>query len=115
MASAALLTTNSATNTRSELERGTVLELLIAAIDLFTGQGAEAIHPELFATEASHDGAVDDGAAQVGKIDIAIAGRNALSREVADEAAREAIARSGGVEHILEQIAGHHEALVLAE
>ena len=39
----------------------------------------------------------------------------ALLRQIADEAAGEAIARAGGIEDIFQQIAGHHEVGVAAE
>src|ERR1035438_1477142 len=100
---AAALSSNSAASTRSKLKRGVVFELLIAGLDCFTGQGAEAVHPELFAAEAAHDGTVDDGAAQFGKVEIAVGGRDAAAGQIADEAAGETIARARGVEDILQQ------------
>src|ERR1035438_8542558 len=112
---AAALSRASAANTRSALKRGVVFELLIAGLDFFTGQGAEAVHPELLAAEAAHDGTVDHGAAQFGKIEIAVGGRDAAAGQITDEAAGEAIARAGGVEDILQQIARDHEVLALAE
>ena len=92
-----------------------VFELLIAGLDFFAGQGAEAVHAELLAAEAAHHGTVDHGAAQFGKIEIAVGGRDAAPGQVADEAAGEAIARAGGVEDVFQQIARHHEVVVAAE
>src|SRR5260370_32253558 len=99
----------------SALKRGAVLELLITGLDFFTGQGAEAVHPELLAAEAAHDGTVDDGAPQFGKLEIAVRGRDTLAGQIAEEAAGEAIARAGGIEDVFQQIARHHEVLVAAD
>src|SRR5450755_3876028 len=115
MARAAPLSTTSAANTISALKRGVVFELLITGLDFFMGQGTETVHPELFAAEAAHDGTVDHGAPQFGKIEIAVGGRDAAAGQVADKAAREAIARPGRVEDVFQQIAGDHEVLALAE
>src|ERR1017187_1942217 len=112
---AAALSRASAANTRSALKRGVVFELLIAGLDFFTGQGAEAVHPELLAAEAAHDGTVDYGAAQIGKIDLAVGRADAVAGQIADETAGEAIARPGGVEDVFQQIARDHEMLALAE
>src|ERR1039457_2749656 len=112
---AAALSRSSAANTRSALKRGVVFELLIAGLDFFTGQGAETVHPELLAAEAAHDGTVNHGAPQFGKVEIAVGGRRAPARQVADEPARKAIARPGGVKYVVQQIARHHEVFAAAE
>src|ERR1035437_206215 len=106
---AAPLSRTSAANTIRALKRGVVFELLIAGLDLFTGQGAETVHPELFAAEAAHHGTVDHGAAHFGKVEIAARGRDAPSVQLANEAPGEAIARPGRVEDVFQQIAGDHE------
>src|ERR1039457_5973826 len=112
---AAALSRSSAANTRSALKRGVVFELLIAGLDCFTGQGAKAVHPELFAAEAAHDGTVDHGAPQFGKVEIAVPGRAAAAGQRTDEAAGEASARAGGGEDGSQQIAGDHEGRARAE
>src|ERR1035441_4045300 len=112
---AAALSSNSAASTKRALKRGVVFELLIAGLDFFTGQGAETVHPELFAAEAAHDGTVDHGAAQFGKLEIAVGGRDAAAGQLADDTAGEAIARAGRVEDVFQQIARDHEVLALAE
>src|ERR1017187_5286776 len=111
----ATLSSASAPTTARPLKRGVVLELLITGLDLFTGQGAETVHPELLAAEAAHDGTVNHGAPQFGKVEIAVGGRRAAARQVADEPARKAIARPGRVEYVFQQIARHHEVLAAAE
>src|ERR1035437_8960693 len=78
---AAPLSRTSAANTMRALKRGVVFELLIAGLDLFAGQGAETVHPELFAAEAAHHGAVDHGAAQFGKVEIAARGSVAAAEQ----------------------------------
>src|ERR1035437_7402472 len=112
---AAALSRTSAANTMRALKRGVVFELLIAGLDLFTGQGAETVHPELFAAEAAHHGAVDHGAAQFGKVEIAARGRDAPAGQIADEPAGEAIACARRVEDVFQQIARDHEVLAAAE
>src|SRR5450759_2492076 len=112
---AAALTKASAASTIRPLKRGVVLELLITGLDLFTGQGAEPVHAELFAAEAAHHGTVDHGAAQFGKIEIAVRWRDAPAGQISDEAAGEAIARARRVEDVFQQIARDHEVLALAE
>src|ERR1035437_5491045 len=112
---AAALSRTSAANTMRALKRGVVFELLIAGLDLFTGQAAETVHPELFAAEAAHHGAVEHGAAQFGKVESAARGRDAPAGQIADEAAGEAIARARRVEDVFQQIARDHEVLAAAE
>src|SRR5450759_2113034 len=112
---AAPLSRTSAANTMRALKRGVVLELLITGLDLFTGQRAETVHPELFAAETAHHGTVDHGAAQFGKVEIAVGRRDAPAGQIADEAAGEAIARARRVENVFQQIARDHEVLALAE
>src|ERR1035441_3634835 len=70
---------------------------------------------EFLAAEAAHDGSVDHGAPQFGEIEIAVMGREAAARQIADEAAGEGIARAGRVEYVFQQIARHHEVLAAAE
>src|SRR5450631_2168610 len=112
---AAALSRSSAARTIRTLKRGVVFELLITGLDFFMGQGAEAVHPELLAAKAAHDGTVDHGTPQFGKIDIAVGGRDATAGKITDEPAGEAIARAGRVEDIFQQIAGDHEVLTLAK
>src|ERR1035437_4534732 len=112
---AAALSRASAASTMRALKRGVVLELLITGIDFFTGQGAEPVHPEFLATEAAHDGTVNHGAAQFGKIEFSVGGRDAAARQMANETAGEAIARAGRVEDVFQQIARDHEVLTAAE
>src|SRR5207244_12523069 len=90
-------------------------ELLIARVHLGAGQRTEAVHAEFFAAETAHYGAVDDGATQIEEIDVAVTRINPARRKIADEPAGEAVARARGVEHIIEQVAGHHEVAVAPE
>src|SRR5579863_2230447 len=90
-------------------------ELFEAGIDLRGFQRAESLHAEAFAAEASHDGAVDDGAAKFTPADVIGLQIEALLRQVADEAAREAIAGAGGIEDVFKQVAGHDEQGVVPE
>ena len=92
-----------------------VFELLIAGLDVFAGEGTEAVYAELFAAEASHDGAIDDGTPQFREIEFATIRGKAAAGEIADEAAGEAIARTGGVEDVVEKIAGDNEMIAAVE
>src|ERR1035437_3727644 len=112
---AAPLSRTSAASTIRLLKRGVVFELLIAGLDLFTGQRAEPVYPELLAAETAHDGTVNHGAAQFGEFEIAVQRGDAAAGQIADEAAGEAIARAGRVEDVFQQIARDHEVLALAE
>src|SRR4051812_23449905 len=85
------------------LERRAGFELVVTGIDLRPGEGTEAVYAEALAAEASHHGAIDNGAAQFGEIDGAGVRVDAAAGEIADEAARETVARAGGVEHVFEQ------------
>src|ERR1700722_793352 len=67
-----------------------VPELLEAGVYIFTGESAEAIHAEFLNAEAAHDGAVDNGPADLLGIDVAGLKIHALFGQIADEAAREA-------------------------
>src|SRR5205814_5013511 len=84
---------------RADLEVRAGFEFLVAAIDFCPGKRPEAVHSEFFAAETAHYGTVDNGAAQLRYIDVAVLQLDAASRQVADEAARETIARAGRVEH----------------
>src|SRR5690242_1350126 len=97
------------------LKRGARFKFAIARLDFLAGERAEAVHPELLAAEAAHDGAVDDGPLELGEVELAVLRRDAASGEVADEAAGEAIARAGRVEDLFEEVAGGHEMAVAAE
>src|SRR5207249_4653262 len=72
-------------------------------------------YSELFATKASHHRSVDDGPAQVGVRNLPVARVDTLSGQIADIASGEAVAGAGGIEHLLQEIAGNHEVGVLAE
>src|SRR5689334_14136385 len=98
-----------ATGTSRALKLCAGLELLIARLDFFACEGAEAVHAEALATEAAHDAAVNDGVAQLDEIDLPLLWRDAAAGQVTDEAAGETIARSGGVEDLAEQVARRHE------
>ena len=76
---------------------------------------AETIHAELLATETAHHGAVDDGAAQLGRIEIAVRGRNTPTCQIADEASGKAIAGTGGIEHRLERQRRREEDVIGVE
>src|ERR1017187_980358 len=97
------------------LKVGAVLELGIARIDFLAGEGSETLHTELFAAEATHYGAVDYGAAQIGEIEMALLEVEAAAGEIADEATGEGIARTGGVEDGFQQVAGNHKMAAAVE
>ena len=88
---------------------------MIAGIDLGARERAEAVHAELFAAEAAHDGAVDHGTAQFGEVHRAGFGIDTAPGQVADEAAGEAVARAGGIEDILQQVTRGHEVAAVTE
>src|SRR5580658_512669 len=91
------------------------LELLKPCVDFRACETAETIHAEHLAAEAAHHGAVDHRPPQLGNIDAAAIRLDALSGQVADEAAGEAIARAGGVENFLQQIPRRHEVAAAVE
>src|SRR4249920_1764497 len=91
--------------TGATLKSRAVLELPIARLDFVAGERAEAVHPEFFAAETPHHRSVDDGAAQLGEVDVAARGIDPASRQVADESAGETVARAGGIEHVVQQVA----------
>src|SRR5689334_18160458 len=99
----------------SKLKRRAAFEFLVAAIDLRAIQSAETIHPELFAAEAAHHRSVDHRAPQLGHIEVAIARVRTRGSKIADETAGEAVACSGWIEDVLQQVAGHHEVAIAAE
>src|SRR5580698_1779363 len=99
----------------SDLERGESPEFFKSLVDLFAGQGAKALHTELFATEASHYGAINHRAVQFGCIEITFAKIEASLGQITDEASGETIARAGWVKHVFEQITRDHEEGVFAE
>src|SRR5689334_6387735 len=101
--------------TAAILERGKGAELFEARIDLRPLKRPEAFHAELLTAETSHDGAVDHRAAQLAPADVILFQIEALLGEIADEAARETIARASGIEDRLQQIPGHGEIGVFAE
>src|SRR5579871_6610246 len=90
-------------------------ELFEAGIDLRGFQRAESLHAETFAAEASHDGPVDHGAAQLASADVIAFQIETLLRQIADKAAGKAISRTGLIEDVFEQIAGHHEHRIVPE
>src|SRR2546422_84489 len=94
------------------LEVRAIFEFLIARVYFGACQRAKTVYSELFAAEAAHDRAVDYRAAEIGVRDLAIAGVDALSGEVSDEAAGEAVACAGGIEDLLQQISRDHEVAV---
>src|SRR6185503_2521517 len=83
----------------ARLERGEGAELFEPRIDLRPLELAEAFHAELLAAETPHNGAVDHRPAQLAPADVVLFQVEALLRQVADETARKAIARAGGIEH----------------
>src|SRR5271155_1000087 len=76
---------------RLEPEMGEVVELLRASLDLFFREAADAVEAEMLDGEATHDGAVDHGAAEGRVVD------GSGSGERAHEAAGKAVAGAGGV------------------
>src|SRR5438309_1842066 len=97
------------------LESGELAEFFKSSIDFGTLQSAEALHAETLTTKASHDRAVDDSAAEIPAADMVGLQIEALLRQVADKAAGEAIARSGGIKDVFEKIAWHDEEGILTE
>src|SRR5689334_17282769 len=97
------------------LKRGELAEFFEARIDLRSLERAEALHAETLTAETPHDGAVNHGTAQLAAADMVGLQIEALLREVADEAAREAIARAGRIEHSFQQVAGHDEEGIVAK
>src|SRR5690349_19137126 len=91
------------------LKRGAVLEFLIACLDFVASKCAKPVHPEFLTAETSHHRSVDYRTPQLFESDHAIFGNHARARQIADEAAGEAVARASRVEHVFEQIPGHHE------
>src|SRR5258708_20308291 len=91
----------------SEIREG--FELAIAVIDFRVVERAEAIRPELFAAEAAHHRSINDRPAEHLVIELAVLRADALLRQVAHESAREAVARAGGIEYIIQQKPGHDE------
>src|SRR5271156_1595422 len=86
-------------------------ELLEAGVDVGASQGPEALHAEFLAAKTAEHGAIDYSAAQDLRIDVAPFEIEAAFGEIADESAREAVARAGGVKDLLEQITGDDEML----
>src|SRR5580765_7541770 len=97
------------------LERSELVELFKSGIDFFTRERAEALHAEAFAAEASHDGPVNHRPAEHAAADVIAFQTEAVFGQVANESARETIARAGGIENVFEQVAGHDEIGVAAE
>src|SRR6185436_4573512 len=73
------------------------------------------VYSKFLAAKTAHYRAVNYRSAQILVGYFSIARVDALSGQVSDEAAGEAIARAGGIEHLLQQVAGDHEMAVLAE
>ena len=55
---------------RLEVRAG--FEFLVAGIDLRACERSETVHAEFLAAETSHDGSVDDGAAQFRHVDLPV-------------------------------------------
>src|SRR5262245_58096637 len=80
---------------RSKFRQGH--ELPIAALDVVARERTHAPPAEILDHEGREDAAVDDRAAEVAPV-------GALGRgEIAEKAAREAVARPRGVEHLLQR------------
>src|SRR5665213_1357465 len=105
----------SSSTTPARLERREGAELFKAGIDFFARERAEAFHSKAFAAEASHDGPVNHGAAQHAPADVIAFQAEAMLGQIADEAARETIARAGGIENIFKQVAGYDEIGIAPE
>src|SRR5271165_1967331 len=92
---------------KSKLGEGA--KLAEALVDFGAIQRTETFDAELFATEAPHDRAVDDGAAQLAGIDVTVLQIETFFGQVADKAAGEAVARARGIEDFFEQVARDDE------
>src|ERR1044071_4105191 len=101
--------------TAATLERGETAELFEPRIYLRPLELAETFHAELFAAEAAHHRTVNHGAAQFTPADVVFFQIEPLLGQVADEAARKAVARAGWIEDGLEQVPGHGEVRVFAK
>src|SRR4030088_1568287 len=91
------------------LERSELAELFKSGIDFFTRERAKALHAEAFAAKTSHDRPIDHRAAEHAAADVVALQAKAVLGQIADESAGETIARAGGIENVLEQVAGHDE------
>src|SRR5262245_28383909 len=96
------------------LELRGVLELLEARVDFGTSQGTEPFHSKLLAAEAAHHRAVDHGAVEVAVVGRRIAQVDIATSEVAHETAGKAVACTGRIEDLVEQVAGRGEPADLA-
>src|ERR1700722_20084585 len=90
-------------------------EFFESGIDFGSREGAESLHAKAFATEAPHHGAKNDRAAQLADGDVFRLQVKALLSQVADESSGKTIAGSGGVENVVEKIAGDDEERIAAE
>jgi hypothetical protein len=82
-------------------ERSEFAELFEPGIDFGAVQDAETVDAEALAAEASHNGAVNDCAAQFAAGDVVGFKIETLLCEIADKSAGEAVAGSCGIERIL--------------
>src|SRR5437660_1155556 len=104
-----------ASRARRFLESGESSEFFKALIDVFAGQGTKTLHAELFATETTHYGTINHGPMQFMHVDIAVLQIEAPFRQVANESARETVARARRIEYVFQEIARNHKQRVTAE
>src|ERR1017187_5783715 len=90
-------------------------ELAEAPVDLLACQRPEAVDTKLLAAEAAQDRSINDGAPQLLRVDVAALQIETLFGQVADEAARETIARARRIEHFFKKVSRHHEVRIAAE
>lgn len=81
------------------------MEFLDSGFELVGGEGFHAAGGKGFAGEGGEDGAVDDGAAEHGRV----IGWVTLGGEVASHAAEEGIARAGGIGDRWKRVGGTAE------
>src|SRR5580700_5887213 len=98
---------------RSEASTG--FEFVVTIVDLRAGECPEPVHTELLTAETAHHRPVDHGAAQFHDIDPVVLGVDSAARQISDEAAGKAVARAGGVEDFLQEVARRDEVAVAAK
>src|SRR5215472_15697958 len=79
-----------------------LFKFLEARIDLLASEGAEAVYTEALAAEAAHHGTVDYGAAEFVRVDVFRTQVHTGARQRSHKSAREAVARTGGIEDIFQ-------------
>src|SRR5579884_1134068 len=101
--------------TAAGLELCKTAELFKTAVNLSARQGPESVDAETLATIAAHDRSIDHGPVQNSGVDVIVFEVQPTLGEIAYKSPGKTVPGAGGIEYVVQQIAGDDEVGIAPE